>query len=168
MNLPGNQIALLHQRREGCSQRKPDGHGDAHEQVRPHEQLAVVEVGDGHATEGAEHHHGQHGTAIEVMALGELPFDQGLAGFGVSGAGFLGLDAQKHRVATKGQQRPHRQGMQEVEIEREALGHGRGPDQRVGAKLIQCRKWRRPVVTIARPSSSQAAIESASRTLPPG
>ena len=52
-------------------------------------------------------------------------------------------------------------------------GMGASCDQRSGAKLgqrrqPQCRKCRRPVVTIASPSSSQAAIESASRTLPPG
>src|SRR5882762_10878725 len=36
------------------------------------------------------------------------------------------------------------------------------------AKLPQCRKWRMPVKTMARPSRSAAAMTSGSRTEPPG
>ena len=53
------------------------------------------------------------------MAFRELPLDQGLTRFGISGPRFLGLDAKEHRVAAQGQQAPPGQRVQEVEIEGE-------------------------------------------------
>ena len=99
MGFAGNQVALLHQGGERCSDRNHAGHGDPHKQVGPHKQLAVVEVGDGHAPKGADHHDRQQNAADLEVALGELPLDQLLAGLGIRRAGALGLDAQEHAVA---------------------------------------------------------------------
>ena len=54
-----------------------------------------------------------------------------------------------------------------------ADGHGvraglRPPDRRRLSRVAQCRKWRRPVKTIAVPASFAAAMTSSSRTEPPG
>src|SRR4051794_34443250 len=43
-----------------------------------------------------------------------------------------------------------------------------GPPPRAGEDLLQWRKWRIPVNTIAKPASSAAAITSSSRIEPPG
>ena len=57
------------------------------------------------------------------MALGKLALDQLLAVFRGGRAGFLGLDAKEEGIARTGQQAPHQQGMQEVQIEKQGLGH---------------------------------------------
>ena len=57
------------------------------------------------------------------MALGEFAFDQLLAVFRGGGAGFLGFDAKEQGIARTGQQAPHQQGMQEVQIEKQGLRH---------------------------------------------
>ena len=124
MDLAGDQVALLDQRDQGGGKGDQAGHGDPHQQVGAHKQLAVIEVGDGHATKGAEHHHGQDDAADLEVARAVLALDQGLALFRRGGAGFLGLDAKKHRIARQGEQPPHHQRMEEVEIEGEGVRHG--------------------------------------------
>ena len=130
MHLAGHQVALLHGGGEGGGDRHQGGHAQAHQQVGSHEELAVVEVGHGHATQGAEHHHGQDDLADLQVALGELPLDQGFALLGGGGgAQFLGLDPQVEAIAAQGQQHPHQHGVHEAHSEGNGAGdlegHGR-------------------------------------------
>ena len=90
----------------------------------PHEQLAVVQIGDRHPAKGAKGHHSQKDAAPEVVALGKLAGDQGLALLRGAGPGFLDLNAEIQGPAAHAKQAPLHQGMGEIEAEGKRGQHG--------------------------------------------
>ena len=123
MGLARDQVAPLHQRRQGGRHGDHPRHGQTHQQVRSNEQFAVVQVSHGHASKGADGHHRQQDASPEVVALSEFALDQFFALLWCPGAGFLRLDSQVESPATHGQQAPFGEGVHEIQAERQGGQH---------------------------------------------